>query len=426
MSATSGTPMTQIPRAHCVRRRAVVIAGVAAWAGWRKAAAATFPERAVRIVVPYSVGVGPDVVARSVAEHLARRWGQPVLIDNKPGASGIVAFGDVRRTPPDGHTLFLADTATLAVNPLLHATLPYDPARDLAPLTLLFRATFVLWVGGASRLRSVARAARRRTRAPGSVSYATLGHGHAEPGGDRDAGARRRRAHAARAVQGRGSAARCGGRRRGRLHRDQHQHRRRPDGQRRCGRWPWRPSRAWRRTRRSPPSSRPAAPPVEMHPWAALVTVAGTPPAVLSSCGAISSRRARMPEVRSRAGQAGFEITPSTPQALSERIEADIALYAPLIREGRIARLCIALQRVQRKLSRRLSSQTNSSSSGSSASRAHTMPTSLPFSTTGRWRMPRSCIRTSAWPSIASGPIVSGSGVITSPIVTAAGRGRQR
>lgn len=70
---------------------------------------------AVRLVVPYSVGVGPDVVARSVAAPLAQRWRQPVLVDNKPGATGVVAFSDVRRTPADRHTRFLADAGTLAV-----------------------------------------------------------------------------------------------------------------------------------------------------------------------------------------------------------------------------------------------------------------------------------------------------------------------
>ena len=80
-------------------------------------------------------------------------------------------------------------------------------------------------------------------------------------------------------------------------------------------------------------------PPVEMHPWAALVAVARTPPAVLEQLRRDIAAVLDMPDVRSRAESAGFEITPSTPQALSERIEADIALYAPLIREGRIARL---------------------------------------------------------------------------------------
>jgi tripartite-type tricarboxylate transporter receptor subunit TctC len=80
-------------------------------------------------------------------------------------------------------------------------------------------------------------------------------------------------------------------------------------------------------------------PAVEMHPWAALVAVARTPPPVLEQLRRDIAAVLDLADVRSRAESAGFEITPSTPQALSERIEADIALYAPLIREGRIARL---------------------------------------------------------------------------------------
>ena len=138
-----------------IRRRVLVgLLGTAALG--RVHAQSKFPDRAVRIVVPYSVGIGPDVVARAVAERLSMQWGQPVIVDNRPGASGIVAFGEVRRTSPDGYTLFLADTATLAVNPLIHAELPYDPARDLVPLSLLFRTTFLIYVGGDSRFRSIA------------------------------------------------------------------------------------------------------------------------------------------------------------------------------------------------------------------------------------------------------------------------------
>jgi tripartite-type tricarboxylate transporter receptor subunit TctC len=127
-------------------RRRQLLAAAAAWgaAPRLRAETAPFPRRPMRIIVPYSVGIGPDVVARSVAEVLSQQWGQPVWVDNKPGASGIVAFGEARRIPADGHTLFLADTATLAVNPLLHTTLPYDPVRDLVPLSLMFRATFVI------------------------------------------------------------------------------------------------------------------------------------------------------------------------------------------------------------------------------------------------------------------------------------------
>jgi tripartite-type tricarboxylate transporter receptor subunit TctC len=305
----------------------------------RAARGGGFPERTVRIVVPYSVGVGPDVIARSVAERLAQQWSQAVLVDNKPGASGIVAFGEVRRTAPDGHTLFLADTATLAVNPLLHATLPYDPVRDLVPLTLLFRATFVLWVGGASRHRSIAELLEAARRAPTGVSYATLGNGHAShvaiESFARAAGVRMLHvpfkdagtllaAVAAGDVDftaiGMNTAAglMAGGRLR-------------PLAVAAARRLPSQPD--------IPTLVEAGGPPVEMHPWAALVAVAGTPAPVVEQLQHDLAAVLAMPDVRGRAEQAGFEITPSTPQGVRERIRADIALYAPLVSEGRIARL---------------------------------------------------------------------------------------
>jgi tripartite-type tricarboxylate transporter receptor subunit TctC len=339
----SATRRNQTPHFACPRslgRRAIVVAGLAAATGWRAAsAAASFPERPVRIVVPYSVGVGPDVIARSVAEQLARRWGQPVLVDNKPGASGIVAFGEVRRTPPDGHTLFLADTATLAVNPLLHATLPYDPTLDLVPLTMLFRATFLLWVGAESRLGSIAALLDAARRAPGKVSYATLGYGHAShvaietfaraadvrmlhvPFKD---GATMLAAVATGDVDFTAISINTGAplMASGRL---------RPIAVAARRRLPSQPQ--------IPTIGEAGGPPIEMHPWAALVAVARTPPGVLEQLRRDIAAVLQLSEVRSRAESAGFEITPSTPQALSERIEADIALYAPLVREGRIAPL---------------------------------------------------------------------------------------
>lgn len=303
------------------------------------ARAAAFPERPVRLLVPYSVGVGPDVVARSVAAQLQQRWGQPVLVDNKPGASGIVAFGEVRRTPADGHTLFLADTATLAVNPLLHASLPYDPQRDLVPLTLLFRATFLLFVGGGSRWRGVAPMLDAARRTPDSVSYATLGNGHASHvavealarAADvrmlhipfKDAGALLASVASAEVdFTAIGMNTVSGLVASGKL----------------------RPLAVAARQRLAfhpgiPTLSEAGGPAVEMHPWAALVAVAGTPPAVIDQLHHDITAVLASHEVRGRAEQAGFEITPSSPQALRDRVAADTALYAPLVQEGRIARL---------------------------------------------------------------------------------------
>ena len=325
-------------RRECLVALAGTLGGIAAPMA-RAARPAGFPERAVRIVVPYSVGVGPDVVARSVAQRLSQQWGQPVLVDNKPGASGIVAFGEVRRTPADGHTLFLADTATLAVNPLLHATLPYDPQRDLVPLTLLFRATFLIFVGGSNRFRSIAEMLDVARRKPGSVSYATLGNGHAShvavetfaraagvqmlhipfkdagtllsgvASGEVDFTTIGMNTVAGLVASGKLRPLAVAARQRLASH---------PD---------------------IPTLAEAGGPPVEMHPWAALVAVAGTPQPVIERLQQDIHGALRTDEVRARADQAGFEITPSTPQALRERIEADTALYAPLVREGRVARL---------------------------------------------------------------------------------------
>ena len=337
--------------AHVQRRRtllaamATMTAGVSGWprAAFANASASAgtsgFPERAVRLVVPYSVGVGPDVVARSVAQRLARVWGQPVWVDNKPGASGIVAFSDVRRTAPDGHTLFLADTATLAVNPLLHASLPYDPVRDLLPLTLLFRATFLLWVGGGPRWRSVSQLLDAARRAPGRVSYGSLGHGHAShvaietfaraagvhmlhvpfkeaaalftavANGDVDMTAFGINSVAGLMASGRLRPLAVAARQRLASHLD------------------------------IPTLVEAGGPAVTMHPWAALMAVAGTAPAVMATLRQDIAAALHSHEVRDPAAQAGFEITPSTPEAVRERIQADIALYAPLVSEGRITPL---------------------------------------------------------------------------------------
>jgi tripartite-type tricarboxylate transporter receptor subunit TctC len=328
--------------ARRVLSRRIALAGIAAAAAGpalRPARGAAFPERAVRLVVPYSVGIGPDVVARSVAEQLARRWDQPVVVDNKPGASGILAFGEVRRTPPDGHTLYLADTATLAINPLLHATLPYDPASDLLPLTLLFRATFAIWVGGGNRMRDLAELLQSARSAPGKVSYATLGHGHAShmavEGFARaagvtmlhvpfkDAGAMLAAVASSEVDFTTVSVNTAAGLMvSGRL----------------------RPLAVAARMRLRdhptiPTVTEAGGPPVHMHPWAGLVTVAATPVPVMDRLQRDLAAVLASPEVRSRADQAGFELTPSAPEGLREQVQADLALYAPLVAEGRVRRL---------------------------------------------------------------------------------------
>ena len=331
--------VARLPPDRLRRRLLGGLLGAVAAGAARPGRAAQFPQRPVRLVVPYSVGIGPDVVARSLAVRLSQTWGRPVWVDNKPGASGIVAFSEVRRTAADGHTLFLADTATMAVNPLLHASLPYDPARDLLPLSLLFRATFLLWVGGGSRFKTLADLLQAARRAPGSVSYASLGHGHAShvaiESFARAAGLRLLHVPFKDAGTLLGAVASgdvdltaiglhsvAGLMAGGRL----------------------RPLAVAAKSRLSehpeiPTLPEAGGPALEMHPWAALVTVAGTPPMLLAQLQRDIVAALADARLRADAEAAGFEITPSTAQALRERIDADIALYAPLIDEGRVTRL---------------------------------------------------------------------------------------
>lgn len=303
------------------------------------ARARVFPERPVRIVVPYGAGVGPDVVARALAENLARQWQQPVVIDNKPGASGIVAFADLRRTAPDGYTLYLADTATMCVNPLIHDRLPYDPARDLVPLTLLFRATFVIVVGAASRFADVPAMLDAARRAPGRVSYASLGNGHASQVAIetlaraagvqllhvpfKDIGALFTAVAAGEVEFTAFSFNTISGLvQRGRLRAlavAAHQ---------RLAEEPALPTLA-----------ETGAPDVEMRPWAGLVAPTGTPAPLLEQLQHDLVAAIDSDTVRARIAPLGFELTPSTAQQFRERVAADLALYAPLVREGRVAKM---------------------------------------------------------------------------------------
>jgi tripartite-type tricarboxylate transporter receptor subunit TctC len=315
---------------------AAATAGLPRWAA--AAAPGSFPQHGVRWVVPYSVGIGPDVVARSVAEQLQRLWRQPVLVDNKPGASGIVAFSELRLAAPDGHTLFLADTATLCVNPLLHARLPYDPERDLVPLSLLFHATFLLWTGGASRWPTLAALAEAARRTPGQISYASLGNGHAShvaiesyarAAGIRmlhvpfkDAGSLMAAVASAQVdLTAFSMNSMAGLMATGKL---------RPLAVAAAQRLPGHPD--------IPTLVEAGGPPLSLHPWAAVVAVAGTPPALLATLQGDLHTAMATPEVRARAEAAGFDITPSSAQAVRDRVAADVALLAPLVAEGRISK----------------------------------------------------------------------------------------
>ncbi len=142
--------------------RPVAIAAVAAAAMLAIAAAPVlaqaerWPARPVRIVVPSPPGSGLDLVSRSIADRLAARWGEAVVVENKPGANSIIGSEAVARAAPDGYTLLLASDSAFTVNPHLYATLPYDPQRDFAPVAQVATLTQLLAVNESLGVRTLA------------------------------------------------------------------------------------------------------------------------------------------------------------------------------------------------------------------------------------------------------------------------------
>ncbi|WP_295546686.1 tripartite tricarboxylate transporter substrate binding protein [uncultured Pseudacidovorax sp.] len=136
-----------------------------------------WPSRSVRLVVPFPPGGGTDIVARALGQKLAERLGQPVVIDNKPGASTIIGTDAVAKAAPDGYTLLLSGSTSYSVNAALRAKLPYDPVRDLAPIGIVARTPLVLVVAASAPWRTVDELVRAAKAKPQSIRYATFGSG---------------------------------------------------------------------------------------------------------------------------------------------------------------------------------------------------------------------------------------------------------
>jgi len=136
-----------------------------------------FPTRPVKIVVPTTPGGATDALSRSIGARLSEIWGQPVVVENKPGATQIIGGEYVAKSPPDGYTLIVSDAATFIMNPILHKTLPYDGLRAFTPITLLVRFPWVVAIHPsvpASNFQEFVAFARTK---PGAISYGSFGTG---------------------------------------------------------------------------------------------------------------------------------------------------------------------------------------------------------------------------------------------------------
>jgi tripartite-type tricarboxylate transporter receptor subunit TctC len=157
-------------------RRAI---GAAALAGLAAppVRADTFPSRSIRIIVPFPAGNAGDITARLTGEELSRRLGQPVVVDNRAGASGALGIQALIAAPADGHTLLVTSLSPLSITPALNRNLPYDPERDLAPVALIGWTGMMLVAAPELPVRSVADVVQLLRSQPGRHSFAHLGPG---------------------------------------------------------------------------------------------------------------------------------------------------------------------------------------------------------------------------------------------------------
>jgi tripartite-type tricarboxylate transporter receptor subunit TctC len=130
-----------------------------------------------RIVVPFPPGGGPDVLARLVAPKLSENLGQPVVVDNRPGANGIIAADSVMKSPADGTSLFLADTSHYAINPALRPNLPYSPLRDFVPVIEATKSQLFFTVGAGVPATSLKELVELSKSSPSGLNYASSGSG---------------------------------------------------------------------------------------------------------------------------------------------------------------------------------------------------------------------------------------------------------
>lgn len=154
--------------------RSVMAAVVSLAAG--AVAAQPFPAKPVHILVPYPPGGGVDVLTRTLADVASKQWGQSIVVENRPGAGGVIASQAIATSPPDGYTLIMVASGH-ATNPFLYAKLPYDTFKDFSPISLLASSPNVLLVRADSPFKSVADIVAAAKAKPGSLSYGHAGNG---------------------------------------------------------------------------------------------------------------------------------------------------------------------------------------------------------------------------------------------------------
>ena len=166
-----------LPRPHAHRRSALLFLAFAAVLGSPLAGAQAWPERAVRLVVPFPAGGTVDAVARTVAQKIAEPLRQPVVVENRAGGAGSIGSEAVARATPDGYLLLMGTASTHGTNPAVQKSLSYDPVRDYAPVALVGSTPYILVVHPSVPANSVADLLALARAQPGKLNYGSYGAG---------------------------------------------------------------------------------------------------------------------------------------------------------------------------------------------------------------------------------------------------------
>jgi tripartite-type tricarboxylate transporter receptor subunit TctC len=312
--------------------RFIVLA--AAWLGTAPLALAqSFPSKMVKITAPYSSGAGPAIFMRVMADKLSRTWGQQVIVDSRPGASGFIAIEAVKNAAPDGHEILVVSNAHVAINPALYKKLPYDPEKDFVPVARIYYTPFFITVSTPGPYATVPSLIAAAKANPGKVSYGSSYVGSPSHLGSAEfeylTGTRM--IHVPYKDQSQMYAAIANG----------------DVGWAfstlasalplmKAGRLKLLAIAAAKRLKTLPdvPTVEEAGGPAgfEIDSWLALLAPRGTPPDIVRRINAEVNKQLAQPDVLERMQFLGFEPAPSTPEQLAELIRSDTKRYAELVR----------------------------------------------------------------------------------------------
>ena len=160
-----------------VRVFAVLLLSAVAGGVWSEALAQAYPSKPIKIVVTFPLGGAPDILARLFGAKMQESWGQPVIVDNRPGAGGNIGADYVAKSPADGHTLVMGTVGTHAINASLYSKMPYDPVRDFAPVILMAQTPNLLVVNNSVPAKTVQELIAYAKANPGKVNFGSPGIG---------------------------------------------------------------------------------------------------------------------------------------------------------------------------------------------------------------------------------------------------------